>query len=443
MSSKLKFFMLLSLLLSIVSTGCWDRIEPDEQSYVYVIGLEKGLKDNLRLTLQYATFKESGSVGQGGGSSDGMGKVQPGGTTISSVECPSFFTGINMLQLGSDGIFNLMHTKMLIISEELAKNGCHIYASPLIRYRQIRRTMRVIVVKENKVQDFIKRINPTVGKNSSKAIELLLRTPLETGFSPPVTFKEFYSELQSTYSQPIAALGDINDFSEFNNTQSDKMPKNQVTGGQYLPGDVPRKGGLGIDIYGTAVFDGDKMTGKLDGNETRMLLMCRGEFKRGFFTITDPKVPEYIIPLDVKQARNPTIKISFKDGKPIIFCRLNIEGDILSIQSRQLYEMPENIDEIEKKFVSTYKPILDETIRKCLNEYHSDAMGFGRHAAIFFPTVQKWEDYNWIKKVIEANVETEIDFKVRRTGIISKSMPIIRTDEEIGKEPPSHQGGTK
>ena len=420
--------VVVSLVICLLFTGCWDRIEPNEQSYVYVIGIENGIKDKLRLTLQYATFQAGGGSGGGGsggsGDTSSKGQTKAEGTVISSVECPSFFTGINMLQLSSDATFNLMHTKMLVISEDLARKGIGKYAAPLIRYREIRRSMKVIIVKKSSASEFIKLINPVVGKNPGKAIDLILSRQSQTGYNSPVTFRDFYNTLKSSYDQPIASLAAINDFTEYNMAQKNSSSKKEVTGGKYLPGEVPRSGGLNIDIYGTAVFDEDKMSGELNGDETRMILMCRGEFIRGFFTIEDPSSEEFIIALDIKPSRAPVINVSFEDGKPVIFCKISLEGDIQSIQSMIQYEKPEMIHIIEEKLISTYKPILDETIRKCLENYKSDVMGFGRHAAIYFPTVQEWEKYDWLHKVINAKVTTEIDFKIRRTGIISTSMPI-------------------
>ena len=55
------------LFVSIISllTACWDAREIDEWSYVYIVGVDKGVGDALRFTFQLPSLKHEGA-GAGG-----------------------------------------------------------------------------------------------------------------------------------------------------------------------------------------------------------------------------------------------------------------------------------------------------------------------------------------------------------------------------------------
>ena len=75
-------------------TSCYDANEIDNVLHVAAIGVDQGISDKWRLTLQFSTMKESG--GGGGGESQSGGGASKGEYTFVTIDAPSFFTGINM-----------------------------------------------------------------------------------------------------------------------------------------------------------------------------------------------------------------------------------------------------------------------------------------------------------------------------------------------------------
>ncbi|MBE3101619.1 MAG: Ger(x)C family spore germination protein, partial [Firmicutes bacterium] len=418
---------LIVVILVTMLTGCYDSIEIDEMTYVLAIGLDKGVKDKLRLTIEFHTMKGgssssmSSSSGGGGPSGGGMGGNYP---TI-TIDAPSFYTGLNMINSSLPHRLNFMHAKWLVFSEEMAKAGVSTYIAPIIRYREIRRSMHVIVAKGSACK-FLEENQPFIGSTLSKTMELQVMGPTDTGYFPHVTLNDFYNGIKSTYRQPIAALGGLNNF---NNYQEDgeKASAFQSPEGQYYAGEMPRKGGSKVELYGTAVFDGDKMVGELTGDETRLLLMLMGDFKRGFFTIKDPKMPQYVVPLDVRTSRKTKIQVDIKNGKPYINAEIKLEGDILAIQSMINYEDISLKPLLEKAFEQQVKSEMDALIDKCKKE-KSDVFRFGTVACRKFLTIQDWEQYNWNKQFENAEVTVNVTFNIRRTGTLMKSSPVISSE---------------
>jgi spore germination protein KC len=69
------------------------------------------------------------------------------------------------------------------------------------------------------------------------------------------------------------------------------------------------------------------------------------------------------------------------------------------------------------------KGIIDKTIDKC-KELNVDVFGSGEKAVKHFLTIQEWEEYNWLSRFKDAEVNTKVEFTIRRTGTILKTSPI-------------------
>jgi Ger(x)C family germination protein len=405
-------------------TSCYDSKEIDDLLHIVAIGVDKGITDKWRLTVMFPTLKGDSSGGTGGGMQKGSGG-QDGYSSI-TVDAPSFFTGIDMLNSTLARRLNFMHTELMVISEDLAESGMlGEFIAPIIRFRQIRRSMHVFI-SVGSAMDYVDATKPFVGTALSKNIQIMAEEAGITGFFAHITLQNFYDSMKSTYRQPVVVLGALNN--PENLKQDGENSENVYkTGGEYYAGELPFNAQGGTEIFGMAVFDGDKMVGKLTGDETRFMQMANGEFKMAFFTMQDPKDPSLIIPLDVRKLRNPSVKIKFEGDKPIIHLKIELEGDLLAVQSGINYEQPELKPILEKAFERQIKDGLDKLMEKS-KKFKTDIFGFGQTAAMHFLTIQEWEKYNWSKKFQNSEITTEVKFIIRRTGTQLESSPIISSE---------------
>lgn len=426
---KTVLLFIAAVLLTAVSTGCYDRREVDDMAYVMAMGFDKGVNDRLRLTLQIVSLKGGGGGGAGGGEGEGgggggdkeLGMV--GNTMVVTVEAVSFFTGLSLANAATARQLNLSHAKVLVFSEEIARGGeIEKYIAMLTRYREIRRTMEFIVSR-GKAEDLIRENKNLIGRDPAKSLELLTQQQNFTGLFPPVRLFDFYNALKSMVRQPTAILVDVNALKNLEDAGTGQSPES-VTGTDFLAGQMPRKGGPKREFFGAAVFTGPKMVGELTGAETRALRMVTGDFRRGFFSIKDPQAPDLIVPLDVRPARKPRVKISFEDDTPTINVILHLEGEVLAIPSRIGYESPDLKPVLEQAFEQEIKSQIDSLIARCQNEFKADIFGFGGSAVYYFPTIEEWERYRWNEKFPQARVSTNVHFVIRRTGMMLKSSPI-------------------
>lgn len=405
-------------------TGCYDAHEVTEWGYVYSIGMEKGVTDKLRMTVQVPSLKGGGGKPESGGGGE-AGKIQ---TII--IDCPTFYSGINMVNSFLSRKLNYMHSKYMVYSESLAREGIDTYLTAFVRGRQIRRQENVIITKGS-ASKFLEENKLTVSSSLAKKQQNLLSNGTETGFFSDRTYGDMLNDLKASYGQPIAILASVNDEKDFVEGEGTGNAPFK-TSGDYYAGQLMRKGASNVEFFGVAVFNGGKMVGELNGDETRVLLMVRDEFKRGYYALQDPKKPDTTITVEVRKQKGPKIKVWFEGDRPFISVEIFLEGDIQAIQSTIDYESKELKPILEKEVINQIKDRLDKTIKKC-QDLNSDVFRFGSVAAMHFLTIPEWEEYNWLKRFKDAKVYTEVNFRIRRTGTMIKSSEIFSSEGKKGE----------
>ena len=403
----------LLLTLSGCNTGAH---EIDDLGYVFMIGIDQGVSDKLRFTFMMPTF--SGSRGNGGGS--GTGGAQSGAESETmetmTIDAATFFSAQTLFSSSLSRALNFAHTKYLVISEDLARDGVEAFMNGMVRSYQLRRNLYILVTRGT-AAGFIREFKPKLGASVSKSMELMMMNGDETELFNIETYNDFLISMKNMGSQPATTLVAINDFSEFR--ESGPQEKGFKSSGQYTAGELPRTGGNAYEFCGAAVFNGPKMVGTLTADETRAMDLLRGEFHTAQIVIPDPKNPDLRVGVEIKKQKAPRIKITYKDRNPVISVKVFLEGALQNVQSTEEYEWAKK-DELEKAIEKFIKDLLDRTVAKC-KELNSEVFRFGDKAVRDFLTIQAWDEYKWVSHFKDAEVSTEVDFIMRRTGSMTKT----------------------
>jgi spore germination protein KC len=405
-------------ILTAFLSACSDAKEINQWAYVYSIGVDKGVSNNLRFSFQIPTMK---SQGGGGGNSGGSGGGQSGekNYVVWSIDAPTFYAAVNMAETSSSRVFNYMHTKYLVISEELAREGVERFVNGMMRSRQIRRIMHIIVSRDGAAK-LLEEFNPVLTAAISDAQESFMDTNEENGFYIDTSYHQFFKDMKTTYRMPAAPMVAINDFSNYRSGGT--PPKEFKSEGDYYAGELPRTGGDPFEFFGTALFDGDKMVGMLNGDETRGLMIVRNEIGRAYIAFRDPMNDQLNITIATKLMKNTEIKVEPSGQHPKIDVKVSLEGDLLNVQAPIEYENPEMKKILEDAFSAYIREIINKTIHKC-KDLEVDVIGFGEKAVTHFLTIQEWEEYNWLSKFKDAEVSVDVEFVIRRTGTMIKTNP--------------------
>jgi len=424
------FALILSAALMVNLTGCFDSREIDDLAYVSILGLDKGKNNYLQLTVQIMIPT---SIGGSGGTSGEGGATES--TYVTTVETPTIYSGLNMINNLVSKQIELSHAGMLVFSKELAQEGIQKYINALSRSRQIRGNMYVVVSNDS-AREFIENLKPVLEINPIKLIALKMNEYRYTGFSAPTTFINFYIQNKSTCMQSTATLVAVNrynsvdEFKAENSTYKEKE-RDKPFEGDYIAGSTPQVGKTKTEDMGLAVFDGDRMVGVIDGQEVNYYLMLTDKFNKSSLTLPDPLTDESLVVLEISRSRAPIRTVTMKDDKPFIKVHLRLEADILSIQSGINYESLDYIEDLQNHTEKFLEKEITRLLGKTAKELKSDICGFGKEIKKKCLTWDEWQKVEWLKKYKDSSFEVNVDLKIRRPGLMVKTTPAYSSEGEV------------
>lgn len=201
---KLALAMIL-VFLALTPSGCWDRRELDNLSIMMAAGIDKAKTGGkIALTTQILKPAEAraptgGMGGVGGGSPEAVWVTTSTGQTI--------FEAVRNFNFKIDRRPFWSHMRILIIGEDMARDG----VAPLLdwfeRYHESRRLIWVMVAKGEAKE--VLAAGHEQEKIPAMAIERLLRNSNFTSMVPMVNLNDFLGMLASKGSEPFTAAIEV------------------------------------------------------------------------------------------------------------------------------------------------------------------------------------------------------------------------------------------
>ncbi|SDF30047.1 Ger(x)C family spore germination protein [Sporolituus thermophilus] len=414
---RLALFIML-MVCSAVAAGCAGARETDEIAYVLAIGLDKGDEPGkIRVTYQIAVPRTLA-----GGSQAGGGKSDQSSVLI-TLEAPSLAEARNLLNSAVSRIPNLSHTKVFIFGEEIARAGVADVLGPLMRFREFRGSMFVMIANEDTAQHFMEKNKPKLEILTSRFYENMLLGGEETSYYLRTNLHDFYLQYKTGNMAPIAVLAGAPKEEE-NEEAPVRQARPPARADEYV-GHTPRVKSTetAAEALGTAVFVRDRMVGKLTNQETRMMAILTNQFRRGFLVFDDPLEPEKIVHVNARLGEPTKIAVNFVDGRPVIDISVFLEGEITSISSGINYEQQEYRSLLEAQVSRLIERETGRTLHK-LQSLGADVIGFGYRARRHFATWQEWQAFDWAAAYQQATFRVQVKTEIRRHGLMWRTSPV-------------------
>lgn len=198
---KKKFMFLIAAVIFTVPilTGCYDYKEPNDTAYIVAIGIdESDTEDIYNYTLQFARPSQisGGSSEEGGSGKDIIGFV--------NVDAPSIYIALNLANHVVSKTFTLSHTKIIVISDTLAKKGIKDCIECSGRSSDIRPSV-FMCISNGDAQTYLETIKPTIEINPVKYYRLIFENP-NSSYIPKMNIWHLYFNLKSDTKQNIVPL---------------------------------------------------------------------------------------------------------------------------------------------------------------------------------------------------------------------------------------------
>ena len=397
-------------------------------AYVLAIGVDTGEKAKMKVSLQ---FTKSSSFSPQSSSENSSNIV------LVSAEADSIFSGINLLNSYIGKEINLSHCSLVVFSEEFAKEGISSQIYSLINNEEFRPTTNLIISSCD-AYEYLKSIKPNLEKLTTNYYDTFSLTNKFTGYFSDITVGEFFNTLSKGNSDGTAILGGLNANNRSNEEQNSSessgseepssQPENvsvadTVTNTEEIvAGTSSIQGKRGTENIGIAVFNNDKMCGKLNTIETMCHLLLKNEIKTCIISIDNPYPSDNKekIELSLTPTKKSKISVDIKDDIPYINIELNLQASIVTLEDNIDYGDNATLQKFSESAKTYLESKYSEYFKK-LQDYDIDIDSFSNKVLSHFSTNQEWEDFNWHEKFKNAN------FNVTTNINVTSSILIIRT----------------
>lgn len=386
------FLFTVIIMIGVFSIGCWNAREIDELAIVTGMGIDKN-KNGYKVTMQVLNTSKMKS----------RGTSQEAGVITFTEAGQGLFESIRKMTKLSPKKIYLAHIRVVIIGEELAREGISQFLDFLSRDHEFRTDYYILVAKDATAEEVLNVLTPLEQIPSNKIHSALETSEKAWAPSKGITILPLINAIVADGKDPVLSGIQILGNKEEDNKTEDLSKPNVDTLLQITP---------------FAVFKKDKFVGWLNENESKGLNYILDNVKNTVGTLSLGKDKE--IGLEVLSAKS-NIKANFENGKPNIEVKIKVKANISEVEFDFDETKKENIDKVAKLSEEKIKSFCEDVIKKAQKEFNSDIFGFGE--VIRRANHKLWSDLkdDWDGEFKHLPVEIDVDYHIIYSGTVSKS----------------------
>ncbi|WP_227937544.1 Ger(x)C family spore germination protein [Alkalihalobacillus deserti] len=371
--------LVIVLFCLLLVTGCWDRRELTEIGIVSALAIDKN-PDTGDFEITSLFIRPSAESTQTPSPERPFLLVTTTGKTIIEAIRKSSQT------TDREGFF--AHNKVIIINEQIAKEGLIPVMDTFQRGKDIRGYVWLCIAKGTEAKNVLQIKSDNISRIPANYLNSLIENAEEE--AAKINFLTYNKEALSEEKDPVAGVLSIE--------KIEKEPFERVK------------------FSGGAVFQKDKLKGFLTERETRGYHFVTGEGPANQGVISLPSVLEKgkFVTIEVRNVTSQ-IKPEVKGNQISFTIEVKQEGRIAEQQATgQFKDRKEQVDYFRKIEEENKKRIEEEVnlvVKKAQQEFQTDIFGFGRALNKDYPDVWNNVKDNWDERfadvpyTVNANVD--------------------------------------
>ncbi|TNJ67954.1 Ger(x)C family spore germination protein [Paenibacillus hemerocallicola] len=385
------FVACISMLLML--SGCWNRRELNDLAIALGIGIDKQ-GDQYRLSVQIVNPQEIAAK-KGGANNSPITIYEETGRTI--FEC------FRRMTTSAPRKIYMSHLRILVISEEVAREGIKNLLDFFARDHELRTDFYVVIAREAKAKQVMGILQPIEKVPANNMFKMLQTSERVWAPTTSVFLDDLLSDLMSKGKEPtltgIRILGDVQSGSSVDNLKTAET-------------------NASIKYSNIGVFREDKLVGWLNEEESKAYNYIVDKIQSTIGTIPCPDGGM----LNFEVIRSKTeMKGIVNNGKPAIHLTVRVEQNIGEVACTIDLNKVEMLDLLERQSEEKIKGFIAKTIQNTQKEFGADIFGFGE--AIHRDEPKAWEKLqsSWNTIFPELPVQVRVEVKIKRTGTQSNS----------------------
>lgn len=372
---------MLSLLLLLCLSGCWNYTEVEEMSIVAGVAIDKD-KSTGKILLTAETIDTTG----GGGGEDNQAS-----STIHTLAGDTMFDIVrSMITMTGKKLF-WSHAKAIIISEEVAREGMLKVIDWYSRDTETRADVYIFISKEKNARDIL-TLNKTKSTILSFELGDMIKKETYVSTAPVTDIWDFFDNLESSGENAIVPLVYIN---ERENRKTER-------------------------ISGCALFLKDKMVGTLTGEETKYMLFVTNKIKGGVLAIEDEKgQPGYSLEITSNKTKIKPVWINGKLQIQVSTVTNTVLDEVMTLNGFPDFEKKKEIEKLAEQQLQ--KNMLD-LIHDVQKKYKTDILEFGAAVHMNMPETWKKLEKDWGKTFVDLQVVVKSDVIIETSAKTTRSI---------------------
>lgn len=383
MNTRLLLLFILILSFMILLSGCWNYREIDRLAIVSGLAIDKNhINNKFMLTAEIVDLL--GSLTEGNVKAKRI--EAEGETVVDAVR--------NMIKVSGKRLY-WSHTKVIIVSEDVAKEGIKPIIDFISRNNEPRLTINMFISRKKTAKELLNQQSVTT---NIRAFEM-----------------EYMLMGNNSLSKSMKV-----DTSELVDIMSGKGISSYLPALDITLNDEKKT----ATLSGLAVFKKDKLIGFLNEEDTKYFLFLKNKIKGGLLVIpmNDEKSNDKVT---LEIFKNKTkIKPIYTKEKLLMKVDINTEFSIKEEDTNINYMSKENRNILKKETEVYLQKNIEKVIKKVQEDFDSDIFGFGRIVMIDMPSLWKniEKDWNKIFKTLEVEINAKVNIK--DGGLVSKPVQV-------------------
>lgn len=378
------------LLASLTLSGCWERRELNELAFVMGMGIDKA-GDKYKVSMQIVVPSEM--TNQAGN------YTTPITQYISDVE--SIYHSISTFTLNSPRLCYMGHIRILVIGEDVAREGITSILDVMKRSSGIRPDFYILVARDASAAEVLNVLTKQDKIPANKLFHSLDEASEKTGKTTKVTLDDLIEALVSNGKDAVltgvSLKGNAKTGGEKSNVQS-VMPKTR------------------LDLQDVAVFRKDQLAEWLDENETVGYSFIMNQIKSTTRSIRGTDGKRITVgPVSSNTERN----VKIIHGVPHIFLHLKGTFNIQSSESDMDLGTDEAMRYVTRKTEEEVQALMQQTVDRMSEGQQLDIFGFGE--SIYKSSPSAWHQMiaNYGHRyLVHVPVHYKVDILFNRIGTL-------------------------
>lgn len=382
--------ILIILMLCFCLCGCGNYRELNDMAIITVVSIDKA-DDKYEMSFLIANARNSQTTSK-------EGQAQ---TTVYSGKGKTLTEAAEHIDFKSPKKLYLGHVNVVVISEEIGREGFLKIADFLMRYPETRKQFFLIQAKDCKAKEILNMVSP-LESFPSQHIASLLKTGRDSeSVIQIVDYASFVSKSLDEGVDPmlpaIKIIGDPEKGGDEKNLESTKQKA-------YLK------------LESVAIYRNDKFVDYLDFSNNLMVNIINNKVHemKTIFKYKNNKIglTSDNLKTEVKIKNYNTVNINISG-----------EGSITEINANIDLENTNTLTEMEKALNNNIKKRCKKVIEKMQKKYHTDVFGFGNKLYKSNPKTWKKIENKWNDKYfpnLKINIKSNI--KITKAGSLNRTI---------------------